>query len=677
MTKRLSAVFPANHLLLTAFLILAACGQVVLSQPFVHPGLLHSSEDLDRIKQAVAARQEPVYAGFELFRQNPVSQSSYQLQGPLEQVGRNPTVGQAAYDNDANAAHQNAIMWAITGDKAYADKAIQILNAWSSTLRSITGRDAVLMAGLGPFKMVNAAEIIRYTRAGWKEEDIRKTEKHFREVIYPVIKDFAPFANGNWDAAALKTAMAIGIFCNDRPLFERALRYYVNGAGNGSLTHYIINEEGQVQETGRDQAHTQLGIGLLGDCCEMAWHQGLDLYGYMNNRLLKGFEYTAKYNLGDDDIPFVHVLDRTGKYEHFKPSPIGRNDLRAVYEQIYNHYVNRRGIAAPYTQQAAEKLRPEGPGRPGADHPGYGTLFYTRPPAQGKETAKAAPMAPGGLIATGRERSIFLTWVASVGANRYIVKRAVKSGGPYTIIAHSIDSASYRDTQVEPGQAYYYTVSAVNRRGESPNACECKSTAGLPVHWKQAAIGKVSLQGSTDYDGDAFRIEAGGWGLDSGREGGHVACTYLKGDGEIIARLVPQPSSQFSRMGLIMMDSLVSGCSQVLLLLYPGKTGQVEAPAWQVRLLSRTSGRGKLTTGFNGPSLQEPAVTFGRLTGYYWLRLQRRGDIFTGYGSYDGKAWTLLGSVTATLKKEAQAGIFAASGMPNSTTIVFDNVLIH
>src|SRR6185437_16462800 len=110
---------------------------------------------------------------------------------------RNPTVGQGTYDSDANAAHQNAIMWAITGDKRYADKAIEIINAWSSTLKSITGRDAILMAGLGPFKMVNAAELLRYTDGSWPQTEIRRAEDNFREVVYPVIKDFAPFANGN------------------------------------------------------------------------------------------------------------------------------------------------------------------------------------------------------------------------------------------------------------------------------------------------------------------------------------------------------------------------------------------------------------------------------------------------------------------------------------------------
>ena len=286
------------------FVILLFICSSVNAKSFVHPGILHSKDDLQRMKEAVANKQEPVYSGYNLFIQNPASQFTYKMQGPLSMVGRNPTVGQSTYDNDANAAHQNAIMWAITGDKRYADKAIEIVNAWSSRLKSITGKDAVLMAGLGPFKMINAAEILRYTNSGWKEADIKQTEKHFKEVIYPVLKDFAPFANGNWDAAAIKTMMAIAVFCNDRSMFERALRYYVNGQGNGSLRHYIINKDGQVQESGRDQAHTQLGIGMLAECCAIAWNQGLDLYAYDNNRLLKGFEYVAKFNLGSD-VPFM------------------------------------------------------------------------------------------------------------------------------------------------------------------------------------------------------------------------------------------------------------------------------------------------------------------------------------------------------------------------------------
>jgi hypothetical protein len=49
-----------------------------------------------------------------------------------------------------------------------------------------------------------------------------------------------------------------------------------------------------------------------------------------------------------------------------------------MYERVYNHYHNRRGLAAPYTKQAVEKVRPESGG--GSTLP-WGTLMFAEQPA--------------------------------------------------------------------------------------------------------------------------------------------------------------------------------------------------------------------------------------------------------------------------------------------------------
>jgi hypothetical protein len=266
-------------------------------------------------------------------------------------------------------------MWCITGDEAHARKAVEILDAWSKTLRKMDGHDVQLSAGLNGFKFVSAAELMRYTYPAWKPAEVARCEKMFREVVLPPIQDFATFANGNWDAACMVTMMSIGVFCDDHALFDRAVDYYRHGKGNGRLTHYVINEAGECQESGRDQQHTQLGLGLLAEACEIAWKQGVDLYGESDNRLLKGFEYTARYNLGEN-VPFTPDMDTTGRYHHKKISIEGRGRLRPIFEMVWNHYGVRRGLAAPYTQRAAEKLRPEGAAWT-VDHPGFGTLLFT------------------------------------------------------------------------------------------------------------------------------------------------------------------------------------------------------------------------------------------------------------------------------------------------------------
>jgi hypothetical protein len=351
----------------------------VETKPFVHPGLLHTQADLDRMRGGVKAGREPWKSGFEKLNRDGQSRADWKLRGPLAVVTREEgnAPGNPQMVVDGNAAYQNALMWCVTGEEAYAQKSVEILNAWSKTLRKMDGRDVILGAGLNGFKYVNAAELMRYTYPAWKREDVARCEEMFREVVLPPIKDFATFANGNWDAACVVTIMSIAVFCDDRELFDRAVEYFRHGQGNGRLTHYVLNESGQCQESGRDQQHTQLGLGLLAEACEIAWHQGVDLYAEADNRLLKGFEYTAKYNLGFD-VPFVPDVDTTGKYRHKEISTEGRGALRPIYEMVWNHYGVRRGLPAPFIKQAVDKLRPEGAAW-GGDHPGFGTLLFAQP----------------------------------------------------------------------------------------------------------------------------------------------------------------------------------------------------------------------------------------------------------------------------------------------------------
>ena len=221
------------------------------------------------MQEAVKTRKQPIYSGFEKLRDDTHSQLTYQPSGTSEETGRNPNVRFATFDSDCNAAYQCALMGHITGNVAYFHLCARIIDDWAATLKRITGADAVLCAGLGGFKIANAAELLRWSPAGWPQKNADRFGRMLREVVLPVLFNFAPFANGNWDTAALKTMMAIGIYTDDRELFDRALVYYNHGCGDGSIAHYIY-PSGQCQESGRDQQHTQLGIAHMGDCCEMA-----------------------------------------------------------------------------------------------------------------------------------------------------------------------------------------------------------------------------------------------------------------------------------------------------------------------------------------------------------------------------------------------------------------------
>jgi hypothetical protein len=110
------------------------------------------------------------------------------------------------------------------------------------------------------------------------------------------------------------------------------------------------------------------------------------MYGAEDNRLLKGFEYMAKYNLGED-VPFTEYTDVTGQYHHTTISTDARGKLRPVWEMAWNHYHNRRGLPMPHTQRVLEKIRPEGAAWT-SDHPGFGTLLFTLPSASSSQPSQ-------------------------------------------------------------------------------------------------------------------------------------------------------------------------------------------------------------------------------------------------------------------------------------------------
>jgi hypothetical protein len=207
---------------------------------------------------------------------------------------------------------------------------------------------------------------------------LEKIEQMFCKVFMPILEKFynhPAYTNGNWGPIVTKTYMAAGIYFDDRTMYEYAKNFYINGNDNGTIKNYVDGATGQIQESGRDQAHCQLGIGALAVVCELAWKQGDDLYSALNNRLIKGYEYVAKYNTGHDDVPFKQWTDVTDKYNNWTViSERARGQLRPIYEIAYNHYVKRKGFKMPYTAEVLAKIRPEGFN--GDQPPAFGSLLF-------------------------------------------------------------------------------------------------------------------------------------------------------------------------------------------------------------------------------------------------------------------------------------------------------------
>ena len=153
------------------------------------------------------------------------SSSAYAMEGPLTTIYRDAITPAlpTQFQDDCAGAYQNALLWYLTGDPAHAAKAIQILDAWSTTCTNTTGSDVRLACGLQGFKFITAAELIRNTGAPWSQAEINTCSNFIRTVILPQNR---MYGGGNWGQCGAASAMAAGVFMEDEAVFNEALNCF-------------------------------------------------------------------------------------------------------------------------------------------------------------------------------------------------------------------------------------------------------------------------------------------------------------------------------------------------------------------------------------------------------------------------------------------------------------------
>ncbi|KAF7586165.1 hypothetical protein BBP40_009340 [Aspergillus hancockii] len=374
-----------------------------LTQAFTHPGLLHTNADFDRIKTKVQSNAEPWLTGWYKLTNSSFASPNYtpRAQGTIYR-GKDG-VHAENYPNlykDIAAAYALALQWKITSDETYAKTAITILDAWASTLKSISGNsDKFLASGIYGYSLANAGELMR-DYAGWGEDKFAAFRDMMVNVFYPMNHDFFIRHNdaeidhywANWDLCNLASMLSIGILADNETMYQEAVDYFKNGTGNGAITKMVwkLHEvEGQVlgqgQEAGRDQGHAMLDFGLLGAVAQAAFNQGEDLFAYGDGLILAGAEYAAKYNLGHD-VPYTTY--QNSDVTQTEISSNARGDVRPIWELLYNHYGVLKKQNATWTKQYRDMVVEKGEGAEGGggyyggssggfDQLGYGTLMYS------------------------------------------------------------------------------------------------------------------------------------------------------------------------------------------------------------------------------------------------------------------------------------------------------------
>ena len=476
------------------------------------PGTLHTQEDINRMKAKIAAGEQPWLTGYNMLLSSPYNNLGWPAY-PTEYIvrgdsGNNYTRSQ----QDAQLIYTLSLLWHLTGDTAYANRAVYIANVWGSTLKGVTGNtNKSLAAGICGYLFAVGGDLLSMY-PGWAETDKQAYKDMMMRVFYPENLDFlwrhhdTPWSKGgtthyrlNWDTYNMASMAAIGVLCDNRAVYEQAVDYFKYGPGNGRIERaaWYIFPDGMAttEEMGRDQGHNFGGWGGGGMLylCQTAWNQGDDLFGYDNNRVLRALEYIAKYNLGGNAYYTPWHRNASLTYTESAASSAGRGGFIPMYEMAYHHYVNIKGLAAPYSTIAAERMRPEPWPNTGA-HPsqvdwfGHGTLTHSRDPmAQGA--------VPSGLRAHWSKNRVTLSWWGTARATGYTIKRSTAPGGPYAAVGTIEDSAGiletvFADTDVVNGTAYYYVISAVTPTGETDNSAE------LAV--RRSLVARYTFEGSPD-----------------------------------------------------------------------------------------------------------------------------------------------------------------------------------
>jgi len=423
---------------------------------------------------------------------------------PVSDVDRGGSINNyGVFYNDVAAAYQSALQWKVTGKTAYADQSIRIMNAWSSTLTTITGdADRFLAAGIYGYEFANAGEIMR-TYSGWAASDFARFQNMMMTIFYPMNNDFLVNHNGacitnywaNWDLCNIASMAAIGVLCDNRTVYNQALNYFqTSGGGNGQIDNSIpfiysgTPVLGQGQEEGRDQGHSGLDVSLWGVVCQQFYNQGTDMFAWESNKVLSACEYFACYNINTTNtVPFTTYWWRNGTTCALNSQTVissgSRGDIRPAWELIYGHYVGLSGANAPYSTAYAAKVRPEGGGgnygstSGGYDQLGFGTLTYT--------VTAGSPIATGEYRLQNRADSNYLDDYGLTSNGSAVYQYQVSGSSNQDWIFAQVSGSTY--TIQAAGSGLY--LDSLGNTGNGSTVGQWSASGSNNQKWKISSLG--------------------------------------------------------------------------------------------------------------------------------------------------------------------------------------------
>jgi hypothetical protein len=341
---------------------------------FTHPGVGVSRQQLDFVRAKVQAGAQPWTNAY-----NQAKASSYASLSRAPKARAvvecgpysNPDIGCRDERGDAIAAYTDAVIWYISRDDRYAQKAIQLMDAWSATIQDHTNSNAPLQTAWSASSWPKAAELIKHVYGNWPNSGRFGTM--LRNVYLPEIINGSN-SNGNWELSMTEAIQGIGVFLEDKTVYDKAISLYrvrvpafVYLESDGALPKTKPSQNlntrdkivaywqgqgtfvtGLTQETCRDFVHTGYGISAIGHVLETSRIQGIDLYPEFGERLRQALGFQSRWERNLEPVP-----------SWLCGGSVNRG-LGPITEVGYNAMHTRLGYAMANTQALTESGRPAG-----------------------------------------------------------------------------------------------------------------------------------------------------------------------------------------------------------------------------------------------------------------------------------------------------------------------------
>jgi regulation of enolase protein 1 (concanavalin A-like superfamily) len=186
--------------------------------------------------------------------------------------------------------------------------------------------------------------------------------------------------------------------------------------------------------------------------------------------------------------------------------------------------------------------------------------------------------------------------------------------------------------------------------------------SGTGVVWTDVDVGMVGAAGSSILMGGTFQVRGAGGDIWGSNDAFHFVQQAIAGDATITARVTGVQNTQaWAKAGLMMRDGTAVNARNAFTFVTPSA---MNAYRFQRRV---TAGGSTSTAGA------------GAGTTPTWLRLVRRGNVFTSSFSADGATWTVIDPPSTIMNTPAtlNVGLVVTSHVAGTlNTSTFDSVAI-